>query len=124
MVLFLDDCVYRTKIFIEKYPEAFTTSNSKSMIQMLKRFEEIQYLFLDHDLFYENPDNTRVGKVIENTGMEVVEWLENNTSKKIYQIIVHTMNGYAAPVMLQRLKNAGFNTVGCPFVELIPQLGR
>ena len=124
MILFLDDCVYRTKIFVEKYPKAFTTSNSKSMIQMLMQFEAIRYLFLDHDLFYDTPDTTKVGKVVENTGMEVVEWLEKNSSKKIYQIIIHTMNGYAAPVMTSRLQRVGFNTIMCPFSDLIPQLGR
>ncbi len=126
MNFFLDDCPHRTRVFQEKYPEAITTSTSKSMIALLKLPVDVMYLFLDHDLAGENVDqfnHEEPDKTIPNTGMEVVAWLEDNP-RKIYQIIVHSCNGYAAPVMEARLKKAGYSVVGCPFWILVPQLGK
>ena len=120
--LFLDDCPHRTKIWSEHYPKGITTTKSKSMVALLDLPIEIGYLFLDHDLDGDVPGYNPEWPA-EFTGMEVVEWLEKNP-RKINQIIVHSMNGDAAPHMIARLQKAGYWVVGCPFFSLIPQLGK
>ena len=122
MILFLDDCLHRTRIFIDKYPQGITTTQSKSMIALLKLPMHVQYLFLDHDLNGDVAGYNPTGPA-ENTGMEVVEWLENNT-RQVGQIVVHSCNAGAAPYMVNRLQKAKYYVVGCPFFDLIPQLGR
>jgi hypothetical protein len=120
--LFLDDCPRRTKIWAKAYPQGITTTRPKTIISLLKMPLPVRFLFLDHDVdadvqpYYMSKDP-------EDTGMEVVVWLEEN-KREIEQIIVHSQNGDAAPVMFSRLQAAGYNVVGCPFPYLEPQLGK
>lgn len=116
-ILFLDDCPDRIRTFMLFHPTAIVTSSSTSMIEILSCIKEISYLFLDHDLFGED---LFVPGVVKGTGMEVVEWLEHN-KLNIFQIIVHSRNGIAAPIMLDRLLKANYPVVGCPFPLLVSQ---
>ena len=120
MILFMDDCPDRVKIFMSYHPRAVIMKSSKTMIELLSQVKPIQYLFLDHDLF---GDEAYVPGKVDGTGMEVVEWLENN-KLEIYQIVVHSRNGHAAPKMLERLLAAGYWAIWCPFYDLLPQFER
>jgi hypothetical protein len=118
LVLFLDDALERRRIFRDFFPRAYLVTTAVEMIDLLEHHKDrhIKTLFLDHDL--EGDVEGYVQR--ENTGMDVVMWLENN-KPNIGQIVVHSMNGYAAPVMIDRLVKANYWTVGCPFFYLIHQ---
>ena len=118
MILFLDDCPHRIPIFLRFFPHAVVTSSAKTMIRLLTNLNQpIEYLFLDHDL---QGDANFVEGVVEDTGMEVVQWLENNRPN-IKQVVVHSHNGIASPQMHERLVKANYWTVACPFYMMIPQ---
>jgi len=90
------------------------------MIEILSCIKKVSYLFLDHDLFGEA---AFIPGIVKGTGMEVVEWLEHNRTN-IYQIVVHSRNGIAAPVMLDRLLKANYSAIGCPFPLLVLQFSQ
>ena len=120
MILFMDDCPDRVRLFMSFHHEALVMQSSKTMIEMLPKVGHIEYLFLDHDLY---GDEAYVPGKVEGTGMEVVEWLENN-KLDVAQVVVHSRNADAAPKMLARLQAAGYWAIWCPFYELIPQFER
>ena len=119
-ILFLDDCPDRIRTFMSFHPTAIVTSSSITMIEILSCIKDVTYLFLDHDLF---GDVAFIPGVVKGTGMEVVEWLEHN-KVNIYQIVVHSRNGIAAPVMLDRLLKANYSAVMCPFPMLVAQFSQ
>src|SRR5207244_70638 len=110
MVCFLEDHKERIDIFIGHYPNAHIASTAYGMIAILEAAEEVKLLFLDHDL----DDFGYIPGKINDTGMEVVMWIVGN-KPKIERIIVHSRNGEVAPLMVQKLKEAGYNCESTPF---------
>ncbi len=119
-ILFLDDCVDRTRKFLDCYPKAITTSASRCMLSLLESPEfkgNLKYLFLDHDL--EGGVQGYIKRI--NTGMDVVDHLVAHP-QPIQQIVVHSHNDEASVIMLDKLLKAGYWTIWCPFWILLPQL--
>lgn len=115
MILFLDDCPLRTKKFISAIPHAQTATTAQEMIQLIKNAdEEIELVFLDHDL----GGQTFVSSDVEDCGMQVVRYIEADRPK-IDRIIVHSMNMPAAIQMKERLEHIGYQVEYIPF-HLLP----
>lgn len=119
IVLFLDDDENRTKVFVSKIPRARTAPDVPSIVGLIERsiadHEPVSYLFLDHDLGGEiHVDSGR-----EDTGMEVVRYLEkNNLQEHIREVIVHSHNEPAATEMLYKLWDAKYRAKRIPFIHL------
>lgn len=114
VVVFLDDNPNRTKLFRSQHPYADTCETSQACIGLLSKYmernEDITYLFLDHDLGGEiHVDSSR-----EDTGMEVVRWMQENTPA-VGTVVVHSHNQPAAANMVSKLHSAGYHVVGLPF---------
>lgn len=112
-VLFLDDDSNRTKRFKRTYPYASTTTTAEGMIHLLRKGDEVDILFLDHDL----GGLTFVDSGDKNTGAEVVRWIVEH-KPKIQLIVVHSLNYPAAIRMEADLIDAGYHAQRCPFTAL------
>jgi len=92
------------------------SDTAAEFIDALKEYDDpapLDAIFLDHDLggmqFVDSSDT--------NTGMEVVRWMvENKVNVGI--IYVHTLNDLAGEIMVDKLQNAGYNTVRLPFIYM------
>jgi len=115
-ILFLDDDPYRTKHFKSKKPFAVCVATAKGCIEELQK-DDWDYVFLDHDLGGE----TFVDSDQEETGMEVVRWIQEN-KPNIKKVIVHSLNYPAATNMLSKITDLEYNAVYVPFVSLLNQL--
>lgn len=104
-ILFLDDSKERTKKFQSMYPNAICVETAKECIKKLDE-SAWEFLFLDHDL----GDQVFVDSSREDTGMEVVRWIEKNVPV-IKQIYVHTLNVPAGQSMVDKLRDAGYNAL-------------
>ena len=112
MILVLDDDDLRLQRFRLYAPKATCVKTAKEMIDLLAK-TKADLLFLDHDL----NDETYVNSSREDCGMEVVRYITKN-KPTIGQIIVHTHNPAASPIMVADLKKAGYNAVAIPFASL------
>ena len=112
-VLFLDDDRTRTEAFLRRCPDATTVETAAGCIQQLQE-NDWELVCLDHDLGGEVYVNSKR----EDCGMEVVRWVEQNCPD-VKTFVVHSYNGYAAPMMVQRLRDAGYATHQLPFGALI-----
>jgi vacuolar-type H+-ATPase subunit F/Vma7 len=115
LFLILDDEHERIRRFKQKNVGA-TIHAAYTADEAIKLLEERQYglIMLDHDLaeeHYQNLESFQAG-----TGMEVVKWLGQNKEVGYNPtIVVHSMNPYAGPKMVEILKSAGFHiTVHLP----------
>ena len=105
-VLFLDDNAER----IEKAYEVFEDDDievvvsSWSAITALNDPAGWDLVMLDHDL----------GKELDDNGMNVVVWVDQN-KPKVKKFIVHSWNVVTAPIMVERLQNAGYKAEYKPF---------
>jgi uncharacterized transporter YbjL len=107
--LFLDDSVVRQQRFAREYPDAVIVSTAEDAIAMLK-LHAFSVAHLDHDL----GDEIYVDSGRPDTGMEVVRWIVENRPV-VGKVVVHTMNHEAGPVMVERLRNAGYDAEWVPF---------
>lgn len=112
-VLFLDDCPYRTQRFRSENPGATCVATAAEMIEQLEQAGNVDKLFLDHDL----GGMTYVDSSDEETGMEVVRWIEKH-KPAISHIIVHTLNSSAGWEMQQKLQDAGYSVEYIRFINL------
>jgi hypothetical protein len=116
LFLILDDEHERIRRFKQKNVGA-TIHAAYTAAEAIKLLEERQYglIMLDHDLTEEHYQNLE-GFQGAGTGMEVVKWLvENKEVGYNPTIVVHSMNPYAGPKMVEILKSAGFHiTVHLP----------
>lgn len=108
-----DDNRYRKfkKWFLNNYQ---FSSTAKDCIDKIKSDEELEYLFLDHDLSYEE-QNQDINNGNKNTGMEVVRFLCENHQDNIKLIIVHSLNAVAAKNMVFNLMANNYNVQYVPF---------
>lgn len=117
MILFLDDDVNRRKCFRSAVPSAHIVETAQATIEVLQSGEQIDQLFLDHDL----GDEVFVDSDRPDTGMEVVRWIEKE-KPEIGEIVVHSHNPSAAETMVSRLRAAGYICHRVPFIQLKEQL--
>jgi hypothetical protein len=114
-VLVLEDTKERMRYFKMYCPSLVHEETAKGCIEKLTEAEEIQELWLDHDLGNE----TYVDSSREDCGMEVVRFLQKNDLKhKIKTIYVHSHNKYANIPMNTALQDAGYNSILHPFYKL------
>lgn len=118
-ILFLDDNKQRRKSFKSKVPAAQMVETAKACISKLAKDEnEVwNFLFLDHDLGGEE----YVSSDREDTGMEVVRWIQEN-EPQIRNIIVHSHNGPAGMEMVRKLQDAQYTAMYVPFSMMIDNL--
>jgi CheY-like chemotaxis protein len=102
-VLVLDDSKIRLSQFRQSLIGSVFTAveHSKDCIYELATGERWDWFFCDHDLD---------GKVYvpsgPGTGYEVAEWLSKNPDMMPQNIIIHTSNEKAAPLMMELLPDA------------------
>jgi len=113
-ILFLDDSKERTRIFSSWVPSADTAETANEFINLIKKNEEIDLAFLDHDLGATTFQNSND----KNCGMEVVRWICKN-KPSIKNIVVHSLNYPASIEMVIKLKSAGYNTSKIDFLTLM-----
>lgn len=114
-ILFLDDDKVRCEWILKELSGSFynltIVNDVKSCIQKLDN-EQFDIVCLDHDLG---------GKVFvdsgeEETGMEVVRWIERRDGNiDVNLFIVHSWNGPAARDMNARLNESGYKSHSIPF---------
>jgi hypothetical protein len=110
-ILFLDDDPARARAFLKRHPEAAWVETAEECIARLA--EEWDQIHLDHDLGGEiYVDCSR-----PDCGMEVVRWLcaepRGHVNEALF--IIHTHNAEAAQLMLQSLREQGYQAVYRPF---------
>jgi len=110
-VLFLDDNPNRIKNFRSRVPYATIVETAHDCIEQLNNDWDV--VFLDHDLggeIFVDPEQ-------DNTGSEVIRWIEVN-KPKIQKVIVHTCNHEVSDKMINDLIAAGYPATYIPFPDL------
>lgn len=115
--LVLEDSHERAALMYQRLPNSDSfiwTETAADAIGVLTDYKErLFYVTLDHDLGGEHWVDSRK----ENTGMEVVRFLEKQDPAEYGDCLlcVHSWNNVAAPRMYERLKAAGYNVIYKPF---------
>lgn len=112
-MLFLDDSPLRREKFKLCFPHATMVETVAECIEALEE-RKWKRVYLDHDLNNEAWVDSRR----DDCGMEVVRWIAAN-KPLVKQIIVHSHNHKAAPVMQALLEDAGYSTRRIPFKNLL-----
>jgi hypothetical protein len=128
LIIILEDDDNRIKKFVSLFPSAQIVKTAKECIDLLdqvgaredapteqsarsnKGNKPCDLLMLDHDLGGEIYVDTNK----ENTGSEVVRWIEKN-KPEIKEIIVHSYNSSAVSTMMDALLKSGYNAKRIPF---------
>jgi len=110
-VIFLDDNEERQKKMKSMLPCIKQTYTADETIEAIKENEEIDYLFLDHDLGGE----IYVDSKEHNTGMTVAKWIAEN-EWNISMIIVHSFNPVGAKNMYDEMVGK-YNVQMCRFIS-------
>jgi CheY-like chemotaxis protein len=102
-ILVLDDNPSRIALFKEKLIGAAVTCTKhiEECITLLDKDGPYDYVFLDHDLdgkIYVDPGPS--------TGYRAALWLHHNPEKRPKQVIIHTCNEHAGPLMEQLIPNS------------------
>lgn len=119
--LILDDDHSRLRWFAIKLgatPDLDLTTTSDHAIRLLKE-NEYGVVFLDHDLGCE----IYVDSERQDTGMEVVRWIEDN-KPVIPMVIIQSLNFPAAAMMLDKLWRLGYFAVHLDFSTLKTEDGQ
>lgn len=105
-ILFLDDSKERKEFWKSIYPGTWFVSTAEDAIREISMGGHWDYIFLDHDLGEGNQ-----------TGMKVVEFLENSGGLSCHPLIViHSWNTPAAIEMNDRInKIYGLSSIRIPF---------
>ena len=109
MIIILEDDDNRIEKFVSLFPSAQIVKTAKECIELLEN-NGCDRLFLDHDLGGEIYVDTNY----QNTGSEVVRWIEIN-KPEIKEIVVHSYNSSAALMMMNALLKSGYNAQRIPF---------
>lgn len=112
-ILFLDDDPNRGERFLREHGDVVWTKTARSTIDVLFDFDPFDVVYLDHDLGGE----VYVDSGREDTGMEVVRWVEANRPA-VGRFVVHSLNYPAAAQMVGRLRDAGYEAEYVPFTRL------
>ena len=125
MILFLDDSAQRAVLAYERMPVAdrsrtiWCATAEEAIVTLWDYRDQLTTVRLDHDLGGEEYVNTKR----EDCGMEVVRYLEKMSRDKPEEFeklkqasfIVHSWNGHAAPIMVERLTKIGLDVEYVPF---------
>lgn len=112
-ILFLDDSRERQKCAL-RWMTCDLAETAAGCIAALKVLD-YDLVFLDHDLGGEQCDTLETDGP---NGMDVVRFLCERGPRD-ETIIVHTLNPAAGPVMVERLREAGFRVKRWPFTALL-----
>lgn len=120
-LLVIEDDDQRVALFRSWLPDhvkLVVARSAGSAIGILQRDKGRVYagILLDHDLQMQRL--TELDRYI--SGMNAVETIINNISKEV-PLLVHSMNQTRAPLMLERLKGAGFDVTQMPMAQLTRQ---
>jgi hypothetical protein len=121
VIVFLDDDPARAALAFQRMTppdqsRTFWVQNVEETISMLKEYRErLDIVSLGHDL----GGQTYVYSARDDTGMEIVRWLEkqNPVDYTHVRFIVHSWNIPAAIVMTRRLRARGYRVIRAPFGE-------
>ena len=117
MILFLDDNPSRAALFSNRSTgtDRARTIWARTAAEAIEALELHGAIFeaihLDHDLGGSQFQDSRS----EESGMEVVRWLEHHVVAKGARITVHTWNLPAGKRMVERLADAGYKVFQKPF---------
>ena len=125
MILFLDDSAHRAVLAYERMSVAdreqtvWCQTAEEAIITLWDYRDRLDAVHLDHDLGGQEYVNTKR----EDCGMEVIRSLEKMSRDKPEEFeklkrakfTVHSWNGYAAPIMVERLIKIGLDVEYCPF---------
>ena len=128
-IIILEDDDNRIEKFVSLFPSAQIVKTAKECIEILDRevgaredapMEQLarsnkgnkscDLLMLDHDL----GGKIYVDTNYQNTGSEVVRWIEKN-KPEIKEIIVHSYNSSVVSTMMDALLKSGYNAQRIPF---------
>lgn len=107
-ILFLDDRIERWNFFSKFNPAAIWVTNSADCIKQINLYDDIGYIFLDHDL---GPDDNGM-KVVDHL-VEYRDHYNEETVKPI--IIIHTWNAPAGDMMVKALERQYYHCIRLPF---------
>lgn len=107
-ILFLDDSLERQRTFRSLVPSGHCVQTADECIAALERSWDV--VFLDHDLGGE----VFVDPAHPNSGSAVVRWMVTH-SPAVGYIIVHSLNGAAARLMVAALREVGYRADHVPF---------
>jgi len=117
MILFLDDAPARAALFsarstgIDRARTIWARTAAEAIEALELHGSLFDALHLDHDLGGVQYQDSRS----EESGMEVVRWLEHHGDAKGAKITVHTWNLPAGKRMVERLTDAGYRVNQKPF---------
>lgn len=119
IIVFLDDSPERAAVLYKRMPEKdvahviWTKTVPETLDLLINYRERLRDVSLDHDLGgYEHMHSGS-----EESGMEVVRWLEHQNPKDYEHVkfVVHSWNIPAAIKMVERLRAAGYRCYQQPF---------
>lgn len=117
LILFLDDAPERAALFSARSTgsDRARTIWARTSAEAIEALEvhgpSFDVLHLDHDLGGTQFQDSRS----EESGMEVVRWLEHHGEAKGAKVIIHTWNLQAGKRMVERLTDAGYKVIQKPF---------
>ena len=112
-ILWLDDDPFRTERFHAALPDAKTVETAIEMIDLLAALDvarPARAVFLDHDL----GGRVLVDPARSDTGMAVIRWVEAHRPP-VALFVVHSFNPETSGVMVERLREAGYEAQRAPF---------
>lgn len=112
-ILLLEDDLNRVKKFRAEYPSIQHCDNVDDIINLFNKIEDIEILFLDHDLGGEQ----MVDSSHYNTGTTVAKWLVDNP-KNINTIVVHSLNPVGRKSMVDILSPVYPTVLSVPYLSL------
>lgn len=120
IIVFLDDDMNRAALLYQrmsKYDQerTFWVKTVVEAIDVLKEYRRrLDIVFLGYNL---SGNETVVHPANENSGMEVVRWLEKCSLERYLHVrfIVHTWDIAAGIKMTKRLRNKGYRVIRVPF---------
>lgn len=119
IIVFLDDSLERAAVLHKRIPERevehviWVKTVAETLDLLVNYRGRLRDVWLDHDLGgleYQHSGS-------EESGMEVVRWLEKQDPKQFDHVkfIVHSWNLGAANKMVERLRNKGYHVTKKPF---------
>ena len=117
LILFLDDNVSRAALFSNRSTgtDRARTIWARTAEEAIEALElhgpDFDMIHLDHDLGGTQFQDSRS----EESGMQVVRFLEKTGTAKTAKIIIHSWNLPAGKRMVERLTDAGYRTQQRPF---------
>lgn len=114
-ILILEDNEYRIAQFKElfKNQELFICQDIESAKQtcMDNKYSPFDMMWLDHDLHGRIWENS----FVDDTGYQFIKWMVDNKYQKNSLYYIHSMNPVGANLMLNYLRDNGYDGIWIPF---------